>query len=194
MHFHRKDIKKRNIVRLFTGISIAPGVVENLAKLLNPLRTKARLQWTPPENFHVTTKFLGEWPEEKLTPVTDALHNLHKPGPFTFEIERLGCFPNVYSPRVLWAGVRAPQSLAQLAHDTDAALREVGVPAEKRAYSPHLTLARIKPDSPLETIRQILEHNAAAEFGETHVTEFHLFLSRPASGGSVYEKLVTFPL
>ncbi len=181
-------------MRLFTGISISPGVVESLAKLLNPLRTKARLQWTPPENFHVTTKFLGEWPVETLQTVIDALHNLHKPGAFAFDIERLGCFPNVYSPRVLWAGVRAPQALAQLAHDTDAALRQVGVPAEKRAYSPHLTLARIKPDSPLAPIREILQVHAGAEFGETHVTEFHLYVSRPASGGSVYEKLVTFPL
>ncbi len=181
-------------MRLFTGLSIAPTVVDRLADLLNPLRSKVRLQWTPPENFHVTTKFLGEWPQENLQPVIDALHNLHKPAPFTLEIERLGCFPNLYSPRVLWAGVRAPQALAQLAHDTDAALRQVGVPAEERAYSPHLTLARIKPDSALAPIRELLQVHAIEEFGETNVTNFHLYVSRPASGGSVYEKLATFPL
>ncbi len=181
-------------MRLFTGISIAPGVVERLYNLLAPLKAKARLQWTPPENFHVTTKFLGEWPDEKLKLILEALHNMPKPAPFALDVERLGFFPNPYSPRVLWAGVRAPQALAQLAHDTDAALSAVGVPAEKRAYSPHVTLARIKPDSPLKSIRDVLEKNLATAFGSTEVARFHLYLSRPASGGSLYEKIATFAL
>ena len=190
----KSAITRLSLVRLFTGVSIAPAVIESLDRLLGSLRPKARLQWTPPANFHVTTKFLGEWPAEKLQSVVDALQAMPKPAAFTLEIERLGFFPNAYSPRVLWAGVRAPQNLTQLARDTDRVLSAIGVPAEKRSYSPHLTLARIKPDSPLTAIRDVLEANAAASFGPTPVNEFHLYLSRPASGGSVYEKLATFAL
>jgi 2'-5' RNA ligase len=181
-------------VRLFTGIAIAPGVVERLSDLLQPLKAKARLQWSPPENFHITTKFLGQWPEEKLGLVTDALRKMPKPGPFTIEIERLGFFPNSYSPRVLWAGVRAPQALVELARNTDEALSKVGVPGETRPFSPHLTLARIKPDAPLKMIREALTKNSSASFGSSDATAFHLYLSRPQAGGSVYEKLATFPL
>jgi 2'-5' RNA ligase len=181
-------------MRLFTGLSLAPTVVDQMYDLLRPFIPRIRLQWSPPENFHLTTKFLGEWPEEKLKLVVDALERMRKPGPFSVEVERLGLFPNPYSPRVLWAGVRAPQALAQLAHDTDEALAEVGVPREKRAYTPHLTLARIRPDSPLKQVRALLEANAAACFGLSEARDFHLYLSRPAPGGSKYEKLVTFAL
>lgn len=181
-------------MRLFTGLSINPSVVERLYDLLRPLMPKARLQWSPPSNFHVTTKFLGEWPEEKLKLVVDALERMRKPGPFTIEVERLGVYPNPYSPRVLWAGIRAPQGLAQLAHDTDEALAAVGVPREKRVYSPHITLARIKPDSPVRVVKDALEKYAGMQFGATEEKEFHLYQSRPAAGGSVYEKLSTFAL
>lgn len=181
-------------MRLFTGISIAPPAVEKLSALLQPLHSKTRLQWSPPENLHITTKFLGEWPEEKLKQVIEALQKFRKPGAFDITIERLGFFPNSYSPRVLWAGVRAPQTLARLAHETDEALSAVGVPPEKRAYSPHVTLARIKPDSATKAIQDLVEKNAGAQFGESETGEFHLFLSRPAPGGSIYEKLATFAL
>jgi RNA 2',3'-cyclic 3'-phosphodiesterase len=181
-------------VRLFTGIAIAPGVVERLSELLRPLASRARLQWSPPENFHITTKFLGEWPEQKLRLVLEALEKMPKPAPFTIEIERLGFFPNAYSPRVLWAGVRAPQALAELAHTTDEALSAVGVAREARVFSPHLTLARIKPDSPLKSIRDTLIQNALTRFGASEASTFHLYLSRPQAGGSVYERIATFPL
>jgi len=169
-------------------------VVERLGDLLRQLKPKARLQWSSPENFHITTKFLGEWPEDKMKLVLGALEEMRKPGAFSLEIERLGFFPNPYSPRLLWAGVRAPQALAQLAHDTDEALGIVGVPREKRAYSPHLTLARIKPDAPLKQLRDALATSAVVRFGASEVRDFHLFLSRPAAGGSIYEKLATFAL
>ncbi len=165
----------------------------SLTDLLRPLQLKARLQWTPPENLHVTTKFLGEWPSEKLQLVLDALREVPKPAAFAMAVERLGFFPNPYSPRVLWAGVRAPQALAQLAHDTDRALKAVGVPAETRAYSPHVTLARVKPASALDDLRAAVAKHESAEFGWMEVTAFHLYLSRPAPGGSVYEKQATFP-
>jgi 2'-5' RNA ligase len=181
-------------VRLFTGLSLAQPVVDQLYDLLRPFIPKIRLQWSPPENVHLTTKFLGEWPEEKLKLVMDTLERMRKPGPFSLEIQRLGLFPNDYSPRVLWAGVRAPQALAQLAHDTDETLAGIGVPREKRAYTPHLTVARMRPDSPVKLVRDLLESNAAACFGPSEVRDFHLYLSRPAPGGSKYEKLGTFAL
>ena len=181
-------------MRLFTGLSIAPGVVERLSELLRQLKPNARLQWSPPENFHITTKFLGEWPEDKLRQVIDTLTAMPKPRPFAVEVERMGFFPNSYSPRVLWAGVRAPQALAQLAHITDEALGAIGVARETRDYSPHLTLARIKPDSPLKAIRDALTLNGQAHFGVSEAQSFHLYLSRPQAGGSIYEKLSTFPL
>ena len=63
-------------MRLFTGISIAPGVLANIAKMLDTLRPAApvtlKTAWSPVENLHITTKFIGEWPDARLIPVERA--------------------------------------------------------------------------------------------------------------------------
>jgi 2'-5' RNA ligase len=53
-------------MRLFVGLDLPPATVGSLEALLNRLRPAARIQWSPPVNLHITTKFIGEWPEEKL--------------------------------------------------------------------------------------------------------------------------------
>src|SRR5664279_25524 len=103
-------------MRLFTGISIAPDVLVNLEKLLNTLRPTARVKWSPPENLHITTKFIGEWPEARLEELVGALRRTPGGPEFEIAINGLGWFPNPHSPRVLWAAVHAPGSLQDLAH------------------------------------------------------------------------------
>jgi len=180
-------------MRLFTGIALPPGVLDNLARALGELRPLAPLNWSPVENLHITNKFIGEWPEERLTELERILETSGPSAGFEVTVARFGYFPNPHNPRTLFARVQAGPALAELAIRIDKALRPLGVAHESRPYSPHLTLARIKQ----ENIRELREHIANMtnfDFGTFQVSEFHLYLSKTGPKGSVYTPLATYPL
>jgi 2'-5' RNA ligase len=180
-------------MRLFVGLDLPPEVVRNLEALLERLRPTARIQWSPPANLHVTTKFIGQWPEERLEELKAALAALPSHAPIPVRIRRVGFFPNPHSPRVFWCGVEAP-ALEALAADTDRATASLGVESEKRAFSPHLTLARIKDRVDLQPLWETIAALPSLEFGAFEARSFFLYLSKPGPKGSVYTKLAEFPL
>jgi 2'-5' RNA ligase len=179
-------------MRLFAGIDLPAEVKSNLARLLGRLRPAARLKWSPVENLHVTTKFIGEWPQDRLSELVGTLGELPGRAPFQIAIRELGWFPNPRDPRVFWAGVSAAPALAALAREADEALARLGVPTETRAYSPHLTLARIKDRVPLAGIHEAIAAMPADDFGEFTADRFHLYRSDRGASGSVYTKLKEF--
>ncbi|HUJ20045.1 MAG TPA: RNA 2',3'-cyclic phosphodiesterase [Bryobacteraceae bacterium] len=180
-------------MRLFTGIDLSPDVVSNLEDLLRRLQPAARISWSPPRNLHITTKFIGEWPEERLAELKTALAGLPARSPISIAVEKLGFFPNPHSPRVFWAGVHGGEELARLAGETEDALARLGVAKEERAYSPHLTLARIKTPGKQPALLQAVAQLPSLEFGRFVADRFYLFHSRTAPSGSVYTKLSEFP-
>ena len=180
-------------MRLFIGLDIPQQVQTNLDALINALRPAARLRWSLVGNLHVTTKFIGEWPENRLDELKAALAAVHSPA-LPISIRGLGWFPNPHSPRVFFAAIRAPESLAQLAAATQEAVFALGIEKETRRYSPHLTLARIQEATDLSEVRRRVAALPSDEFGEFTAHAFHLYLSRPEAGGSVYSKLATYPL
>jgi 2'-5' RNA ligase len=179
-------------MRLFTAIDLPEGVVAALARLIEQLRPTARIHWSPPENLHITTKFIGEWPEARQGELTAALQALPRFEPIPIEIRGLGYFPNPHSPRVFWAGIHASPALAELASATDRALARLGIPAEKRPFSPHLTLARIKEPVPLAALRQAIAALPETDFGSFTADRFYLYLSTLRPSGSVYTRLSDF--
>jgi 2'-5' RNA ligase len=177
-------------VRLFTGIAIEGEVMERLGRLLRELRPLAPLNWSPLENLHITTKFIGAWPEERLEELTHALAEIKPPVAFPVNIAGV-----VRKPRVLFAGVHAGPELATLAGQVEESLAPLGVAREQRTYMPHITLARIG-EKQVGALREHLENMKNSDFGTFQVAEFHLYSSRPRRGGSgsVYEILTSFPL
>jgi 2'-5' RNA ligase len=180
-------------MRLFIGLDLPAEVVRNLEKLLDGLGPSARIQWSPPANLHVTTKFIGEWPEERLEELKSALSTIPARPPLAVNIHHLGFFPNPHSPRVFWCGIDAP-GLAELAADTDRVTSTLGIESEKRDYSPHLTLARIKEKLNLQPLRESIAALPSLEFGRFDVHSFFLYRSKLHPKGSVYTKLAEFPL
>src|SRR5262249_38713819 len=132
-------------MRLFTAIDLPEDVCQRLDGLIGRLRPLAPISWSKAANLHITTKFIGQWPEGSLPELRKALalvgqgHALpwsgHGPAPHTIPIRvrGLGFFPNAKSPRVFWAGVEAPPELAILARDIDSALAKLGIEPESRA-------------------------------------------------------------
>ena len=181
-------------MRLFTGIELSREVVVNLEKLLQRLKPAARIKWSAVGNLHITTKFIGEWSDGRLEELAGALRELPSYDPITIAVRGLGWFPNPHSPRVFWAAVHAPAALAELARETERRLAQLGVEEEKRPFSPHLTLARIKEPVPLAGLRQAVAALDDTEFGEFTADRFFLYRSVLRPEGSEYTKLAEFPL
>lgn len=180
-------------MRLFTGLDIPPDVIHTLEALVDRLRPTARIKWSPPANLHVTARFIGEWPPERVPDLHAALSGLPSHPPIPIHIRKLGFFPNPHSPRIFWAGVDASPELAALASEIDSALDRLGLPPEGRPFSPHLTLARIKEPVPMQKMRETIAQLPSLDFGSFTADRFFLYQSRPSSAGSVYTKLAEFP-
>ena len=180
-------------MRLFTGLDLPAEVVSNLEALLGRLRPTARVQWSPPRNLHITTKFIGEWPEARLDELKAALAALPARPAIAAHIHGVGFFPNPRNPRVFWCGVDAP-GLAALAADTDRATAALGIAAEQRPFSPHLTLARIKDRLDPRPLEAAIAGSPSLDFGRFEARSFYLYLSQLRPTGSVYTKLAEFPL
>jgi len=181
-------------MRLFTGLDLAPDVVANLERLLETLRPTAPIKWSPPKNLHITTKFIGEWPSERLDELQAALRNLRPQAPIAIAIEKLGFFPNPHAARIFWAGVKAGDGLPALARATDEATAALGIAKEDRPYSPHLTLARIAKPGRLPGLLSAVAALPSLEFGSFTANRFFLYQSQTGPAGSVYTKLAEFPL
>lgn len=182
-------------MRLFTAIDIPGEVQENLRILLERLRPTAKLSWSAIEKLHITTKFIGEWPEERLEEMKAALRTMTAKGGIEIGVRGLGWFPNIRNPRVFWAGVEGGEELKSLARETEQAVHTIGVPVEDREYSPHLTLARIRERVPharlhMDALIRMIGSIASTDFGSFRARAFYLYLSRAGQ----YSKLAEFGL
>lgn len=176
-------------MRLFTAIDLPQEILLRLERLLSALRPEALVKWSPLDNLHVTTKFIGQWPQDRLDQLSAALDNVTGRASFPIVIRDFGWFPDERSPRVFWIGVHGGEALTALARETEEALRPLGIAVETRPFFPHLTLARIKSPVPLRALRQKVEDLQPALLGEFQASSFALFRSDPGSNASIYRKL-----
>lgn len=133
-------------MRLFAALELDERARDRLADYQRRLRAlDAAVRWVRPEQIHLTLKFLGEVPDERVPPILKALDTLAIHPAFRFEMGGVGTFGSSRSPRVVWAGVKMPNpSLSALQQACEEQLAPLGYPPEGRRYSPHLTLGRVK--------------------------------------------------
>lgn len=174
-------------MRLFTAIDLPAETLEKLRDFLARLRPSAKLRWTAVENLHITTKFIGEWPEARMEEMKMALGGVRGQDKIYIAVRGVGWFPDARRPHTFWAGVEGGEPLAALAGATEQAVARLGVPVEARVYSPHLTLARVKDKVRIDNV---LKSAGDPGFGAFQATAFFLYLS--ANGK--YSKLAEFPL
>jgi len=180
-------------MRLFVAMDIPEDVRAALEVLAIKLRIACRhARWTRIEGLHVTLKFIGETPSEKVAEIEAALATLPSHAPIPLNFRGLGFFPNERRPRVLWAGIEAGPELAALAAEVETALHPLGIPREERPFSPHLTLARFDTPRGLYALRDTVEKAGPLEFGGTIAKEFYLYQSVLKRGGAEYTRLATF--
>ena len=135
-------------VRAFLAIELPAPVRAALAEVSEHLR-QVRLEGVrtvSPESIHITLKFLGDVEHDNVVRVQDAVASVaERCVPFTVSTGRVGAFPNSLGPRVVWVGIEcAPAALANLHEQLEEALVPLGFPRERRGFTPHLTVARIR--------------------------------------------------
>jgi 2'-5' RNA ligase len=190
-------------MRIFVGIDIEPAIRERIARFMEGVRESApEVRWVRPESLHITLKFIGETPAKKVEEVRKTLISVPVPHT-TVKFAEVGYFPTARSARVFWVGVHAGPELARLAADIEQALAPLGIAAEKRDFSPHLTLARAGSGAPVRrpedrTTRrfQRLQERLAAlpvpDFGTMTAREFFLYESKLSPKGAQYTKVARF--
>jgi 2'-5' RNA ligase len=180
-------------MRLFTALNLSADVIGKLETTLARLRPTAPIRWSRPENLHITTKFIGEWPEPRLEELKTSLAAVPGREPISVHVRDLGAFLNPKKPRIFWCGIDAP-GLEALAADTEAATAALGVRTEERPYSPHITLARIDQGFDMTALRNAVTGGGGSlDFGRFEARSFFLYRSQAKPGGSVYTKLAEFP-
>ena len=180
-------------MRLFVALEIPRAVRDNLATLIKDLRTAApKARWVRPENIHLTLKFIGEAPPEKLADICGALSGVRMEREVQLNFRGLGFFPNSKRPSVLWIGIDASPNLQSLAGDVERSLEKLGFPREERSFVPHLTIARFQPPRIHEPLQSAVAQNNGREFGSLRTCEFHLIESKRKPSGAEYSTLESF--
>ena len=189
-------------IRAFIAIPLPHPLLEELAALQRQLEKQIpprSVRWVRAEGIHLTLKFLGDTPVEKLPEIKQALAAVARHAPAcSFTVAGLGCFPNPRRPRVVWVGVQEPTGrLAALQDAIEEVMAPFGYPPEGRGFTPHLTLGRVRRKVGKEAVRQVGEAVAATEvglLGEVPADHFALIHSVLKPTGAEYTTLARFPL
>lgn len=184
-------------MRTFFAVPLTPAVREHIAEAIGPVQRSApRLAWVEPALMHVTLKFLGEVEPERideLVAIGHAAAGVVAPHEVTFE--GVGAFPNLQHPRVVWFGMTHTRGVERIAAELEARTAAAGFPAEERAFSPHVTVARIKHPLSRDVVANLTAHaNAVKAHVRMPVEAYDLVRSTPTSRGARYHTLASFPL
>jgi 2'-5' RNA ligase len=188
-------------VRAFIALRLDAAVEEAIAALIERLRKSQNdmredsIRWVRRTNFHLTLLFLGpSVPRERLAPIAEALGAIAETtAPFEIAARGVGVFPNPARPRVIWVGLEGDSLLALAPRVAETAAR-CGFEPERRAYSPHLTIARVRSLNSPARLRSALSATEVSEFGVSRIERVMLYRSELGPQSSIYHELAAFPL
>jgi 2'-5' RNA ligase len=180
-------------IRTFIAVGLPQSVRGHCVEVQERLaQLGAEVKWVVSENLHVTLLFLGEVVDREVPQICKVVaERAATHDPFRLMVEKLGCFPNLRRPRILWANVGAgAQELVALHDDLEGALLELGCyRREERRYTPHLTLGRVNSDQGASELAQAISGYAGWQGGELDVREVQVLSSELTVDGPVYTVL-----
>jgi len=186
--------------RLFVAVELPGPAVEALGQLQHELQRHLPrgLRWVRPEGIHLTLKFLGETPRERVPAITEALAGSTRGiEAHDLSLGAIGTFGSRGAPRVLWVDLVGDTStLERLQGQVDEALDAIGFPRERRGFAAHLTLARVRPESAREAAEPLAAaiRSVSVPQASISVKEVSLILSKLGPGGAVYAQLESWAL
>ncbi len=175
-------------MRLFVALALPDTVADALLQIQTGV---PGADWHEREQLHLTLRFIGEVDGREAGEIDDALSAIVAPR-FALALKAAGAFGSK-NPRALWAGVRDPEPVVHLARKVEVALQRIGLAAETRKFTPHVTLARLHGSPPGRVIDYLADHALFAS-EPFEVTEFILYSSVLTSDGSIYTPERNYPL
>lgn len=185
-------------VRCFVALALPGALREAITGFFaHEGRGIAGARWTDAERLHVTLRFLGDVAADRLPGVRAAIGAAAAGhAPFRLEVRGAGAFPSAQRPRIVWVGVGAGAAeVSALAASLEQALEPLGFAPEARAFSPHLTVGRLRePPRDRFAVPRLIGAAADRVWGETLVPAVHLMRSELFPAGPIYSILATTPL
>ena len=169
------------MIRLFVAVELPPNILLQIKDLGRGIPGARPV---PAEQIHLTLCFPGEVERSLFQDIRECLFEVRKK-PFFLQVSGVGHFPPGGTPRVIWAGVTPTEELVRLKKRVDKALLGCGVEPERRKFSPHITLARLR-NSPIQRVSAFLAGNSLLHTPEFTVDSFHLFSSRLGKKGALH--------
>lgn len=175
------------MTRVFIAIELPDGIRERIAETQRALaRSDARLTFVDPRNMHLTLKFIGEVDDATLDAIQSVLPGVCA-DPFEITIRGVGA-NNPRRPRVVWSNIEDAGKSGGLHDAIEGALAPLGIERETRAYTPHITIARVRQFDP--SLLGAIERVAKTEFGSFEANRYTLKKSTLTKQGPLYEDLM----
>jgi 2'-5' RNA ligase len=175
--------------RLFVSIELPDDVKQALTRLSGDV---PGARWLEQDEMHLTVRFIGEVDGLVFEDDVTALDEV-RVAPFELALRGVGHFPPRGEPRILWAGLERSDGLRVLHDRVESALVRAGVEAERRKFSPHVTIARLR-GTPSRAVGSFIALNGLFRAEPFIVHEFHLFSSSLGGKRAVHRCEATYPL
>jgi len=185
-------------IRTFVAVELSPDVIgrcKDAIKRMNKVASDVR--WVDPKSIHLTLKFLGDVQDREIHEVCKAVAAATKEfDGFDFACGGIGAFPSLAKPRTIWLGIReGSEQLALLTDRIEEELHGIGYPKERRRFSPHITIGKVREGGlPDEAFLATLESLAEFDGGESDASEVTVFSSELLREGPLYTVLSHAPL
>ena len=180
-------------LRTFIAVEISAEIQAAAQKLVCKLAAvDADVKWVEPSNYHFTMKFLGDVPMDEIYEVCAAVERATAQNPaFELSVYGVGAFPEVERPRTLWVGVDlGAEEMVQLAESIESELHELGYPRERRRFRPHLSLGRVRRQTPqIAALSREIAACAEVDLGALFVDAATVFTSKLGREGPKYEAI-----
>ncbi|HTK80200.1 MAG TPA: RNA 2',3'-cyclic phosphodiesterase [Rhizomicrobium sp.] len=176
------------MIRLFVALALPDAVAQSLLAMQSGV---PGARWMSREQLHLTLRFIGEVDERDANGIDEALASISA-SRFALELKGIGEFGG-RNPRALWAGVAGDGALIHLQRKIESAMQRLGLPAEERKFTPHVTLARLRATPPAR-VMDFLHDHALYSSGPFEVNEFILYSSKTTPNGSIYVAEREYPL
>lgn len=187
-------------IRSFIAIPLPDEIKQLINQKISTLRTifpSNSIKWVQANNIHLTLKFLGNQSKSVLNELINKLEAAQTIERFTLSIEKLGAFPSIYKPNVIWIGVSTHKNLEQLNKKVGLISYSLINDIDNKGFSPHLTIARIKAGmhkDQFEVIKKGLFDNRELPKIDFPVNHFSVYKSTLTPQGAIYNVLHRFDL